>query len=292
MDSGSDFTLICATASTVTATPWRVYRSFSGATSNDISSSESNRWLSTIGKITTPRPFTILVPRKPYTTSASCGPAFRYRLANIAIRKMTVKTINVAITITFIEISIIRLLGNFPILFLTTHRVGGGFQFLPSPHVRDAVLIPCHYYFHAARNGIAILTARRGGTPRPFLRKQDLAGATRPDGAADCSQHSDHLVVRGIQMFLAAHQDLGEKPKNNRATDQPADQGNRQGGSEPRLVIVRGQISGAAEPGQKRRSGTNVEGRNITLPVGMSSVSMRPVAMAAMAMASAVNMSA
>ncbi len=65
IDSGSDFTLICATASTVTATPCRVYRSCFGATSNDISSSDSPRQFSTIGKITVPRPFTTRVPRNP-----------------------------------------------------------------------------------------------------------------------------------------------------------------------------------------------------------------------------------
>ena len=88
IDSGSDFTLICATASTVTATPCLVYRSCCGATSNDISSSESPRQFSTIGKITVPRPLTMRVPRKPYTTSASCGPALRNSLANMAIRKI------------------------------------------------------------------------------------------------------------------------------------------------------------------------------------------------------------
>ena len=53
-DSGSDLTLIWATASTVTATPCRVYKSCCGATSKDINSSESPLQFSIIGKMTVP----------------------------------------------------------------------------------------------------------------------------------------------------------------------------------------------------------------------------------------------
>src|ERR1700716_4202596 len=100
----------------------------------------------------------------------------------MAMTKITVKTIKVAITMTFIEISIVLLLGNFPILFLTTHRVRFGLQLIPTPYVRNGVLKPCHYDFHAASDRFATLAARRGGTPRPFLRKQNLAGTSLPDG--------------------------------------------------------------------------------------------------------------
>src|SRR3984957_4543408 len=85
-DSRSDFTLICATASTVTATPCFVYRSCCGATSNDISSSDRSRQVCTMGSTSVPCPCTTRVPPKPYTMSASCGPALRYSLAIPLIR--------------------------------------------------------------------------------------------------------------------------------------------------------------------------------------------------------------
>ena len=60
MLSGSDLTLIWATASTFTATPCWVYRSWGGATSNDISSSDSSSALWTIGQTIAPPPLTTL----------------------------------------------------------------------------------------------------------------------------------------------------------------------------------------------------------------------------------------
>ena len=65
MLSGSDLTLICATASTFTATPCAVYRSCSGATSNDISSSDSSCELWNSGQTTLPPPVTMCVPPQP-----------------------------------------------------------------------------------------------------------------------------------------------------------------------------------------------------------------------------------
>src|SRR5580693_2848630 len=85
-DSRSDFTLICATASTVTATPCLVYRSCCGATSNDMSSSDRSLQICTMGRTSVPCPWTTRVPPKPYTMSASCGPALRYSLAIPLIR--------------------------------------------------------------------------------------------------------------------------------------------------------------------------------------------------------------
>ena len=38
------------------------------------------------------------VPRKPYTTSASCGPALRYSRANTEIRNTMVNAISPAMT--------------------------------------------------------------------------------------------------------------------------------------------------------------------------------------------------
>src|SRR5579872_3725123 len=46
-----------------------------------------------MGKMTVPCPLTTRVPRKPYTTRASCGPAFRYNLANILMRSIVARTI-------------------------------------------------------------------------------------------------------------------------------------------------------------------------------------------------------
>ena len=65
MLTGSDFTLIWVTASTLTATPWLVKRSCIGATSKLISSSDSSRedWIS--GQTTAPPPLTTRVPPKP-----------------------------------------------------------------------------------------------------------------------------------------------------------------------------------------------------------------------------------
>src|SRR5580765_5814504 len=59
-----------------------------------MSSSESSRQLSTIGKMIVPCPLTTRVPRNPYTMSASLGPAFRNILASTTRRNRRVRTIN------------------------------------------------------------------------------------------------------------------------------------------------------------------------------------------------------
>src|SRR5579872_119706 len=46
-----------------------------------------------MGKMTVPCPLTTRVPRKPYTTRASWGPALRYNLANILMRSIVARTI-------------------------------------------------------------------------------------------------------------------------------------------------------------------------------------------------------
>ena len=60
--------------------------------------------------MTVPWPLTMRVPRKPYTTSASCGPALRYSLANMVIRNRIASTISPAITNTPTEMLHKRLL--------------------------------------------------------------------------------------------------------------------------------------------------------------------------------------
>src|SRR5579883_1725794 len=264
IDSGSDFTLIWATASTVTATPWLVYKSCLGATSNDISSSDSPRQFSTIGKITVPRPLTTRVPRKPYTIRASCGPALRNSLANTPMSIRITRSDNRPMTTAGCSIYPLwpgaRPLLELRLLELRFEGV------LPRPHVRDPLLVPRNHHLGAARDGIAVLAAGAGDAARALLRVNQLAGAAGADSDAQFPEHADHVIIGRIERRFVRQQHPRQEPEHDGRAADAADGRHRERQQEPDRVIVLEQIAGAAEPGQERRDGPEIEPRQFPAP--------------------------
>ena len=77
----------------------------SGATSKLMSSRESSRAVSSMGKTTVPRPLITRVPRKPWTIKAWCGPALRNNRANMLMSISTASAISATITTIWIGFS-------------------------------------------------------------------------------------------------------------------------------------------------------------------------------------------
>src|SRR5438093_4769589 len=95
-----------------------------------------------MGKITVPRPFTTRVPRKPYTMIASCGPALRNSLANIAIKNKIARIIRAAITNTWFCI-------NADLPPQLTFHFGVAREFLPRADVGNAFFVARDDHFGA-----------------------------------------------------------------------------------------------------------------------------------------------
>src|SRR5579884_2196717 len=198
MDSGSLFTLICATASTVTATPCLVYRFCCGATSNDINCSESCRTFSTIGKITVPRPFTMRVPRNPYTINASCGPALRYRVAMDIISASNVSTAITAINTISFDISSLLLQ-----CFGACHAAQPG-HCIPGTYIRNPSFVADDYDLFVRPDLNSVLRPRRDHSAGSILRVNDFPHAVGADSTRDPSECSDHFVIGRVHRFVAA----------------------------------------------------------------------------------------
>src|SRR5579884_2414926 len=221
MDSGSLFTLICATASTVTATPCLVYRFCCGATSNDINCSESCRTFSTIGKITVPRPFTMRVPRNPYTMRASCGPALRYRVAIDIINASNVSTAMTAINTISFDISSLLLQ-----CFGACHAAQPG-HCIPGTYIRNSFFVADDYDLFVRPDFDSVFRACRHEPARSILRVNDFTDAAGPDAARNPSERSDHFVIGRVHGFFAALQKVQEGAQKPGAC-QPDNQRKRQ----------------------------------------------------------------
>ena len=111
--------------------------------------------------------------------------------------------------------------------------------------------------------GDAILAARAGDAARALLRVNQLAGAAGPDGNAQVAEHAGHVVIDGVERRLAGHQDLGEKQKDDGRGADAAESGHSQREDEPHAVIMLQQVAGAAEPGEERGDGAEIEPRQI-----------------------------
>src|SRR5690242_953624 len=73
-------------------------------------------------------------------------------------------------------------------------------QFLPTPDVRNAFLVPGHHNFFPLADRTPVFAANSAYAPRPALRVDQLARSTFADGNADLAQHPNHLVVGGIHV--------------------------------------------------------------------------------------------
>src|SRR5438128_500870 len=120
--------------------------------------------------MTVPCPFTTRVPRKPYTTSASCGPAFRYSEARKELRRAIDITMRPTITQNdapnpprFIDASMCCALATLS-------------HFLPPPHVRDSTVVCGDHDFDAFLDRGALGAPRAARMPRATVRIDQLAG--------------------------------------------------------------------------------------------------------------------
>src|SRR5579859_8020855 len=118
-----------------------------------------------MGKITVPWPFTTRVPRNPYTTSASCGPALRYSRAIIDKRNRMTRAINAATTNTPLEIP----LNKFITLSLWGRSLPVPGQLVPAAHIRDSFFIPRDHHFGPFGNGAAVVVAGSNRAARALL---------------------------------------------------------------------------------------------------------------------------
>src|SRR5262249_17814691 len=155
-----------------------------------------------IGKITEPRPLMMRVPRKPYTTRASWGPALRYRRASMAIKNMMAKPIRPAKKKkTAILISI-----GPPLFFVGKHwRIC---QLFPRANVGDATFVARDHDLGSFADFESVFAASGSCPSHACLREDQLAGAGRANDAADGSKDADHVVVGGVQLFVLLNENF------------------------------------------------------------------------------------
>src|SRR6266404_3531866 len=256
MDTGSDFTLSCATASTVTATPWLLYRLCCGATSNDISSSESSRHCSSIGMRIVPPLVTVLGPRIPYTMSASCGPTFRKSVANPAIAKRIASTSSPAITGTDRPNIKTSLFHSAPDC-LRRSSVRGNFcrrllrEVFPFLDVGDSILVARDRHFRAVGKRVAVFAPRPDAFAHSLLLKNHFSRAAladrradRADGPLDAVVPIQHVGVAHFHNLCHEFENHSGSKDSGRSRDEQC--GNR---DQPRM---RGEdVANPAEPGEK-----------------------------------------
>src|ERR1022692_1319353 len=192
---------------------------------------------------------------------ASCGPALRNSLANIAIRKMIARIIRPAMTIVGfscinLDFSLARVAS--PLLQLQVAR-----GVYPGLDVRNSFFIARDHYLGALGNLGAILAACATDAAGSFLGIDQLPGAAGPYGNAQAAQHAGHVVIDGIERSLPRHQDLGEKQEDHGRSADPAESCNSQRENEPDAVIPFEQIAGAAKPGEEGGDGAEIEPRQI-----------------------------
>src|SRR5947208_3200438 len=99
---------------------------------------------------------------------ASCGPAFRNSLANMAIRNSSANTIRPAMTNIWFSI-------NGILLLILQLEVAG--QFIPRTNVGDALFIPGDHDFGAFRDGGAGFGTCAGDAARATLCVNQFPGS-------------------------------------------------------------------------------------------------------------------
>src|SRR4051794_14213396 len=159
--------------------------------------------------MTVPPPTTTRVPRKPKTTIASCGPAFRNSLAKTVMMKKIANSPRPIITAFCVSIQM-----EFSLTPETGFQIAT--QFVPRTNVGDALLIFRDHYLAALHDRVAILGAHTRYTARASLREHDLARAAGADRHAEPAQHPDHLVIGRVQFPFVLHQHAHQKPEHDR----------------------------------------------------------------------------
>src|SRR6266852_2931502 len=189
-----------------------------------------------MGNTSVPCPCTTRVPPKPYTMSASCGPALRYSLAIPLIRnRMTItpSPAKIQIVTKFDKPNIMP--PPNPRTFTSTakqtlaltrsQRRGSRALFCglrlfarhlaPQTNIGNALLVTGDHNLGSLGNGAPIVSARATNSTRSHLGIDKLASSARADGNADSPQHSHHLVVGWIHIFLVRNQHLAQKQEHD-----------------------------------------------------------------------------
>src|SRR5439155_27375753 len=113
------------------------------------------------------------------------------------------------------------------------------------------------------RAGTSFLCSSATRTASPRLRIDDLARSARANWNRYSPEYARHLVVGRIHLFPLRHEHARKKHINNCSSCRSTEQGNAEAKYKPDCGIARKQISGAAEPGEKRRKREEIETRGV-----------------------------
>src|SRR6185312_16018251 len=149
-----------------------------------------------------------------------------------------------------------------------------GQRVFPWPDISNSLLIARYDHFRAPWDGHAIFGTRTRRAAGALLRIGDFSRAAFANRQSESPEHAGHPVIGRIERVVMAHQNLCHKPKHQRCGADAADRGDSQRDHEPHAVHVHQQITSAAEPGQKRRHGADVEPWQMRAGVNMPTVKM------------------
>src|ERR1044071_913396 len=135
--------------------------------------------------------------------------------------------------------------------------------FLPRPHVGDAALVARDDDFGALGDLRAVLAARGRGAAVAVLRKNNLADAVGADRARRRAEDADHAEVGRIEVLVGADQHLGEKIENDRCAGEAGGDRRAERDKAPEHREARQEIAGAAEPGEERGDGADIDMRDL-----------------------------
>src|SRR5438309_9872379 len=129
--------------------------------------------------------------------------------------------------------------------------------------IRNTLLVARNHHLSSLRDGTPILGSSATGAASPGLRIDNFARSARANWNRDSAEHARHLVVGRIHFFSLGHENAREKHINDCSSCRSTEQGNAEAKYKPDCGIARKQISGAAEPGEKRRNREEIETRGV-----------------------------
>src|SRR5947209_519725 len=165
-----------------------------------------------------PCPTRTRLPRKPYTISASFGPALTNSFAMPANSRKSATQPSPTHTCNSCDITF---LPGFPKKseLLLAYFSGVSFRLtgnlIPCAHVGDASLVARYYHFGAPGNRRSVFAARSTASPRPNLLKNHLAGSSSANGTGHSTQDAGHLIFGRIDTNVVLHQKLRQKKEDD-----------------------------------------------------------------------------
>src|SRR5579862_4683493 len=134
----------------------------------------------------------------------------------------------------------------------------------PQPNVSNSLFITRDHDFDSFADCATVFAAGAADAAGSNLRVKNLARAACADRNAEFAEHADHLVVRGIHVFLVRHQHFGKEEKNDSAADKATDYREQQPQTYPYSRETSEQIPRAAKPCQECRQCDEIERRYAT----------------------------